>query len=182
MKLSELHGHIKALGFEKIYDDSDFVNASITRALMTINSDVKAVIGRYDFTAEKGQSYYLPALTERFAQVDKVVERTADGTQIFTDYEIEQGKILVMNKSGNFTVFYKERILPITSETDDESEIQCEYTVEPLVHLLTAYYVWLDDDATKAAMYYNQYDQTKREILEEQQKPKARIVGGYKWQ
>ena len=182
MKLSELHRHIRALGFERIYDDEDFVNASITRALMQINSEVKAVIGRYDFTAVKGESYDLPTLTDRFDQVDRIVERTAEGPVTFTDYEIEQGKILVMNKSGIFTVFYKERVLPITEDTDPSTDIQCEYTVEPLVHLLTAYYVWLDDDAQKAAMYYNQYDEMKKLILEDKSKPKARIVGGYKWQ
>lgn len=182
MKLSELHSHIKSLGFEKVYEDENFVNDAITRALMEINSSVKAIVGRYDFTAEQYESYDLPELTERFDQVDKIVELTAEGTKTFTDYEIEQGRILVMNKSGNFTVFYKERVMPVTGDTDIESNVQCEYTVEPLVHLLTAYYVWLDDDVTKSAMYYNQYDQLKKEILNEQARPKARIVGGFKWQ
>jgi uncharacterized protein YdcH (DUF465 family) len=180
MKLSELHSHIKSLGFEKVYEDQNYVNDAITRALMEINSSVKAVIGRYDFTADQYHSYDLPTLTDRFDQVDRIVERTDEGTKTFTDYEIEQGRILVMNKSGDFTVFYKERVLPVTTDTDQDSEIQCEYTVEPLVHLLTAYYVWLDDDATKSAMYYNQYEQLKKEILSEQAKPKARIVGGFK--
>ena len=76
---------------------------------------------------------------------------------------------------------YDPPINQITSETEDDDTINVPSEVEDLVSLLSAYYVWLDDDERKAVMYYNQYDDLKQTIIEELSSPKATIKGGYRF-
>ena len=70
----------------------------------------------------------------------------------------------------------------VASDTSDEQRINVADNVRPLVSLLAAHWVWLDDDITKATMYWNEYDQLKSEILAECTRPrKATIEGGIRW-
>lgn len=70
----------------------------------------------------------------------------------------------------------------VASDTSDEQKINVADNVRPLVSLLAAHWVWLDDDITKATMYWNEYDQLKNEILAECMRPrKAVIEGGIRW-
>ena len=72
------------------------------------------------------------------------------------------------------------QITRITEDTDDESIIEIPYILVPLYTLLAAHYAWLDDDITKATMYYNEYDNLKNEIIANANKPRmATIIGGF---
>ena len=67
----------------------------------------------------------------------------------------------------------------VTLDTEEDRRINVADNVRPLVALLAGHYVWLDDDITKATMYWNEYDQLKNEILSEALRPrKAQIIGG----
>lgn len=52
----------------------------------------------------------------------------------------------------------------VTASTPDDYEIVLPVLVQPLIKLLAAYHVWLDDDNTKAAIYYNEYDDLMNQI------------------
>lgn len=68
----------------------------------------------------------------------------------------------------------------ITAETDDTQKINFPEITEPLLPLLSAHYVWLDDDITKSMTYWNEYDSLKTEIMNVAKTPrKATIVGGF---
>lgn len=68
----------------------------------------------------------------------------------------------------------------ITAETNDEQKINFPEITEPLLPLLAAHYVWLDDDITKATTYWNEYDSLKNEIIGVAKTPrKATIEGGF---
>ena len=70
----------------------------------------------------------------------------------------------------------------VSTSTLDDQKINVADNLRPLVALLAAHYVWLDDDVTKATMYWNEYDQLKNEILGNALRPrKATIVGGIGW-
>ena len=70
----------------------------------------------------------------------------------------------------------------VAADTEDDQKINVADNIRPLVALLAAHYVWLDDDVTKATMYWNEYDQLKNEILGEALRPrKATITGGIRW-
>ena len=76
-----------------------------------------------------------------------------------------------------------EWILPkpkhITADTEDERKINIADNLYPLIPLLAAHYIWLDDDIQKATMYWNEYDQLKDQIIAVCRMPrKARIIGG----
>ena len=67
----------------------------------------------------------------------------------------------------------------ITDDTDDDDRINIASNLQPLVPLLAAHYIWLDDDITKATMYFNEYDQLKDQLIMTCRMPrKAKITGG----
>ena len=50
----------------------------------------------------------------------------------------------------------------------------------PLYTLLAAHYAWLDDDLTKATIYWNEFDDLKNQFIANARIPKrAVIVGGF---
>lgn len=72
----------------------------------------------------------------------------------------------------------KFKALPL--DVEDEKKISIPEDLEPLVGLLVAHYVWLDDDLTKATTYWNEYDDLKTQIIQSAKLvKKARIVGGF---
>lgn len=67
-------------------------------------------------------------------------------------------------------------------ESGDETEIDLPSKVTMLLPLLSAYYIWLDDDERKAVMYYNQYDDLCNQIFSERLNgTKMTITGGYRF-
>ena len=210
MTYEELKNIMIDFGFEE--DDylqeamttSEF-RSSVNQARRTITQYVPK-IGRYDFTQDgtatglhridlingtenNPEGEIVPITYD--GRYDKMEEMRIikDGTSYpFNDYTVEQGSIVVLNYAlaGNFTIFYAQGIDDITADTPDTFDLQMEYEVEHLVPLLAAYHAWLDDDVQKAVMYYNEYEQLLKDIMErrnaEKAKPKVRIVGGLKWQ
>ena len=76
-----------------------------------------------------------------------------------------------------------EWILPkpkhITVDSEDTQKIIIADNLAPLIPLLAAHYIWLDDDIQKATMYWNEYDQLKDQIIAVCRMPrKAQIIGG----
>ena len=72
------------------------------------------------------------------------------------------------------------KITRVTEDTADEDEIEIPYILVPLYTLLAAHYAWLDDDITKATIYWNEYDSLKNEIIANANKiRKAVIIGGF---
>lgn len=68
----------------------------------------------------------------------------------------------------------------ITEETLDEDKINLADNLQPLLPLLSAHYIWLDDDITKAVTYWNEYDQLKTELIAHCKQPRnARVEGGF---
>lgn len=195
MTLQELKNKIRDLGFDDdatIAEYEDIINNAITRACKTISLTVKAPIGKYeldlsDDTVRSASGHYdLDELcvdeqgNNMFESIERIVTHSGAGIDTFTRWDMEQDHILVVNSALTkpLTIFYNERILPVTSETSDASAVQVAYQCEPLVGLLAAHYVWLDDDERKAILYWNEYDQLKQEIMAKSLKPRARIVGG----
>ena len=67
----------------------------------------------------------------------------------------------------------------ITEDTEDDARIGLADNLQPLIPLLAAHYIWLDDDITKATMYWNEFDQLKEQIIAVCRQPRnAQIVGG----
>ena len=70
----------------------------------------------------------------------------------------------------------------ITAETENDAKIIMADNLQPLIPLLAAHYLWLDDDITKATMYWNQYDQLKDQIIAVCRQPRNAVIeGGIGW-
>lgn len=67
----------------------------------------------------------------------------------------------------------------ITSDTSETEEIDLPEMVCGIVPLMSAYFIWLDDDERKATMYWNNADDLKTQLLSVIFKPrKCKFVGG----
>ena len=66
----------------------------------------------------------------------------------------------------------------VTSDTEDTYEIVLPDNLLVLLPLLTSHYVWLDDDITKATMYWNEYDQLKDLLIAACKQPKRAVIEG----
>lgn len=98
----------------------------------------------------------------------------------FSDYEIEQEKILILDGSieGNFKVFYKKAHEPFTLDSEDSVELPLPLKAHHLVPLLSSYYIWLEDEKSKAVDYYNQYEKLSQKLTENSLRNRAKILSG----
>lgn len=55
--------------------------------------------------------------------------------------------------------------LKVRSTTTDNANMNMATICEPLLPLLAAHYIWLDDDIQKATYYYNEYYSLKQELV-----------------
>ena len=63
---------------------------------------------------------------------------------------------------------------------DDDDEVNLPRILLPLLQLQAGHWLWLDDDLTKATIYWNEYDDLKNQILMTIRTPrKAKIIGGF---
>ena len=63
---------------------------------------------------------------------------------------------------------------------EDEDESNLPRILLPLLQLQSAHWLWLDDDLTKATIYWNEYDDLKNQILMSiRSARKAKIIGGF---
>lgn len=201
MKLSEFRQQIRDLGFEDdaIYSEySTVILNALNRSLDIINTTVEPIVDkveiiqdgsgtgvvRYDLSELCKDANDNPNFESLYGTATRVYNNTSSS---FRNYTLEQNKIILMDASlvGTFTFFYTPIWADITTDTQDDFEIPIAHEVEQLLPLLTAYYVWLDDDERKAVMYYNQYDDLRQQILEKirarEEQGSAEIIGGIGW-
>ncbi len=193
MKYEQLKRELINLGFadeSELEEFGSIVTDAINRAITEINLTVAPIVGTYeieqDGTEEDILFYNMPSLTEKDGVVnflefaDTPVKIGTDVYRKFSNYEIENGDTLVIDGriAGTFKVFYKKAHTPITEDTPDDTELELPLKVHTLVPLLAAYYVWIEDEKTKAVDYYNQYEKLSQHVLSESLKPRMTILSG----
>ena len=167
---------VKNLGFEESFD-TEQITVATNRALVLIST-----------LEPKEKTYTVTGNATTYTELDLTT---------ITDYSSKSNKLphllnvplasayyvvdtmYIPNVEGNVTVFYNAIRTKITSDLDT-TEIDLKDELIPFLELLTAWYMWLDDDERKATSYYNQfqeaYSQYKQNTYFEQ--PKVRVVGG----
>lgn len=193
MNYGELKKQITDLGFSDENELKEFgsiVPNAINRAITEINMTVAPIIGVHEITQTGSTDgvilYDMEDLTKdgetikflEFADTPVMVGKAF--YKRYNDFEIENEKILVMDGSiaGTFKVFYKKAHSPFTTETDDETSIELPLKTHYLLPLLASYYIWLEDEKSKAVDYYNQYETLKNDMLSKRSAPRARIMSG----
>lgn len=122
------------------------------------------------------------------------------GFEIDDEVESEYHRLRINAINRSLNVLWSTVILPNLSyfeETDDIDEDEGltyfgdtpEDTDEtnlprillPLLQLQSGHWLWLDDDLTKATIYWNEYDDLKNQILMMIRTPRrAKIIGGFR--
>lgn len=193
MNYGELKKQITDLGFSDENELKEFgsiVPNAINRAITEINMTVAPIIGVHEITQTGSTDgvilYDMEDLTKdgetikflEFADTPVMVGKAF--YKRYNDFEIENEKILVMDGSiaGTFKVFYKKAHSPFTTETDDKTSIELPLKTHYLLPLLASYYIWLEDEKSKAVDYYNQYEALKNDMLSKRSAPRARIMSG----
>ena len=71
---------------------------------------------------------------------------------------------------------------PIKENTPNERVLELPDNIIELLPILASYYVWLDDDEVKAALYWNVFDSSFSDIAGAMTRDvKAKIIGGLGW-
>ena len=117
-----------------------------------------------------------------FDSIDISRAPTVKGENIH-DYYYEGNFLYVSTKyKDGFTVHYNKKNNLIPNNCDNGYNIEIKEELIPMLQLLTAYYIWLDDDERKAVMYYNQFETMlslyKAKKHEEDKKVTSKIIGG----
>ena len=197
MTYQELINEIRDLGFSDDSEIEEFAEAgllysAINRAITRINLELYPIIEKYEFDISDDDTGYLyitmtdiDDLFLDFADTPVLFERDgADFYTKFADYEIEADNTLVINadkNKGSFRVFYKVAHDSFTGKTSQlKEDLPLQLKVHHLVPLLASYYVWNEDEPTKAAQYLNLFESEKAELKEQAlaRKFKVRVVSG----
>lgn len=197
MTYQELINEIRDLGFSDDSEIEEFAEAgllysAINRAITRINLELYPILEKYEFDISDDDTGYLYlTMTDiddmflDFADMPVLFER--DGANFYTkfgDYEIESDNTLVINadkNKGSFRVFYKVAHDTFTGKTSQlKEDLPLQLKVHHLVPLLASYYVWNEDEPTKAAQYLNLFESEKAELKEQAlaRKFKVRVVSG----
>ena len=197
MTYQELINEIRDLGFSDDSEIEEFAEAgllfsAINRAITRINLELYPIIEKYEFDISDDDTGYLyitmtdiDDLFLDFADMPVLFER--DGANFYTkfgDYEIEADNTLVINADkhkGSFRVFYKVAHDTFTGKMSQlKEDLPLQLKVHHLVPLLASYYVWNEDEPTKAAQYLNLFESEKAELKEQAlaRKFKVRVVSG----
>lgn len=131
---------------------------------------------RYDFrelTKIAGNPAAVQPERDVYTFIDFLDKVREDGTQDggsyrdIKDFKIEKRHVLVLDgrENAEYTVFYRRNFVPVTAETPESFEIELDYDREHLLPLLAAWYVWADDEPTKAAKWRNDYEDFAARLL-----------------
>ena len=196
MNYGELKHNLISLGFAEEadleeYEDLGYLYDSVNRAISEINVFFP-YLAKYEFDIDENETDMLYIdMTEqkgflRLGETPVLYER--NGTEYFkkfSDYDTEMDDTtIVINPSGNegsYRIYYEKQCTTIDSNTPDTFELELPLMAHPLVPLLAAYYLWLDDDESKATMYNNLYEQKLSQLLSKKKQPKATITPDSEW-
>ena len=201
MTYQELIDSIRDLGFS---DDAEMQEEEVlNRVVSSVNRAISFIgrkfpyIKKYEFEIDSSEDDMLyitmPGDFLDFTETPVLyaVEDKSGESETYTkfnDFDIETGDTIVINTTSikrpdttySFRVFYKAYPPKFTTSTDTTTEIPLPKKVHELVPLLASHWIWLDDEPTKAAQYYNEYEMALSDIENESStnKPRMRVLAG----
>ena len=190
MNYGEIKHNIISLGFADQgdydeYEELGYTYDAINQAISELN-DTFPYIATYEF--EIDESDIGPYQIDMGSQdgflglaEDSPVQIVKDGEDIFKpfgDYEVKMGRVLHINADvtkGTFRIYYNRQCTTINSDTEDTFVPELPLKAHRLIPYLASYILWLDDDPSKAAQYYNQYEARKTNIEQKENAPRMRV-------
>ena len=189
MNYGEVKQNLISLGFAEEsdyeeYEELGYTFDSINRAISIIGTQFPYV-EKYEFElddTDDGIVYIDMTDQDGFLELSEMPVRFEkngkDVFQKFGNYQVEMEHTIVINadeNKGTFRIYYNKACTPVTADTPDTFELELPEKVHHLVPLLAAYFLWLDDDAVKAAYYYNMYEAAYDRVLQNTERPRMRV-------
>ena len=207
MTYKELIDNIRDLGFsddseiDEFEEDVDVIANAINRAITEISIEYAPIIGKYEVPVPPTEAVEengilkevvpdmfevdMQAVTDDkfigFADTPVKKELKSGIYTKFSDFEIESDDTIILHTSDyeNLVIFYKEMPDKYVWGENNDVRLPLPLHAHHLVPLLASYYVWLDDDLTKAQLYYERYSVAVQNALAGKDKPRARILTGW---
>ncbi len=87
---------------------------------------------------------------------------------------------LPTDDTTEYTIYYNKQYTPITEDTPLDTEMELDEDLHVLIPLLSAFYVWQDDEERKADKWYNDYETKRNDIISRDKVGKsiAIVIGG----
>lgn len=190
MTLGYIKSEIFNLGFEKSQkykDDRNIIIQAINRAVDTITTEVRPIMGELVLEQRETGFFDMVELTRdengvRFLGLCELedVERNR-----LADYELRRNRVLVLPEGTQYPVmvYYRRAYTPVTADTPEDTPTELDPDVCELLPLLAAFYVWLDEGNGVLSSYYkNEYERKCSAILGRDSSAVATVLGGdYLW-
>lgn len=189
MNYGELKHNLISKGFAEESDYTEFEDLGYTYD--AINQAVDEISDWFPIQAyfdievdETDTGIYMIDLGDRngfIALGETPVLFEKDGEEVwrkFTEYDIEMDRIIRFKADdykGSFRFYYYKAPTPVTESTADTFTFELPLVAHKLIPLLTAYYLWLDDDERKAVMYKNDYQDALNNALQRNRPPRAKV-------
>lgn len=205
MNYSDIKKEIIGLGFSdesELEEFGELVPFAINRSIAEIGN-IYPIYGKIEFEfADEDTGEVRITLSELEETDGKFLElrptpvlyksTNANFFRAFNDYSIEREDTVVIDADkykGTFNVYYSKAMDRYTLIPNDDEhaeayaeqeEKECELPLKAhrLIPLLASYFVWLEDDATKASQYYNLYEQMLARMTSDSTRPRIRIMEG----
>ena len=163
MKWKEFKSRITNLGFEEegVFDDNiDHIIQATNRANVLLHQVVEPREKVFSYTVADGEVYNKVDLSaiENFTSKSAKPPKIASSS-IGNFYYVEDVLYISSEYAGNIVDIYYNALVDMIVDDDDEQSIDCREDLVPFLELLTAYFMWLDDDERKAIIYYNQFQE-----------------------
>lgn len=168
------------------FDELGYTYDAINDAIAQIQNQFPQ-LAKYEFEIDESDTGILYIdMTDRAGFLELAAETPvvfeADGSEVFrkfSDYQVEMGHTIVMKADdykGSFRIYYSKACTRVDKDTPLDFVPELPSKVHFLIPLLTAYYLWLDDDERKAVQYYNMYESQLALLLQKENAPRMRVV------
>lgn len=190
MNYGELRQNLISKGFAEEsdlieFDELGYTYDAINQALDEIG-DYFPVEAEFNFDIDESDTGIMRIdMAERngFLSLaeDSPVWYEKDGEDIwrtFTEYDVKKDREIIIKMDdyeGSFRIYYYKLPDHVTSATSATFTFDLPLISHKLIPLLTAYYLWLDDDERKAIMYKNDYEEARDIALARKNKPRAEV-------
>lgn len=99
--------------------------------------------------------------------------------KVVQNFELDEDGLTIIidgsKRDGRYKIKYMAKCSDIDENTSDNFVTELPLKTHHLIPLLAAYYLWLDDDAAKAAQYYNMYETELSTLLQKSNEPRMRV-------
>lgn len=193
MNYGELRQNLISKGFAEEsdlleFDELGYTYDAINQAVDEI-SDYFPVEAEFDFSIDETDTgIMLIDMADRKGFVALADESPVwfekEGEDIwrtFTEYDVKKNReirIKMDDYEGSFRIYYLKEPTHVNKTTDASFTFDIPLISHKLIPLLTAYYLWLDDDERKAVMYKNDFQDALSVALQRKNKPRAEVKAG----